>query len=132
MHYRSTSNKPCSIKAGKIVRFLLYLMVPTMSATYPVAPAPTWVTHPETNRAQRCLTSQRCPDTLRIAVKASSYSKAVYVSYIPSGTPCHYILNSCHFLISPIQYQRTNGPVNAHLISWPSKAQNIRNLENIW
>ena len=25
--------------------------------------------------------------------------------------------------------QRTNGPVNAHLISWPSKAQN---LENIW
>ena len=24
---------------------------------------------------------------------------------------------------------RTNGPVNAHLISWPSKAQN---LENIW
>ena len=29
-------------------------------------------------------------------------------------------------------YQRTNGPVNAHLISWPSKAQNIQNLENIW
>ena len=28
----------------------------TMSATYPVAPAPTWVTHPETNRARRCLT----------------------------------------------------------------------------
>ena len=27
--------------------------------------------------------------------------------------------------------QRTNGPVNAHLISWPSKAQNIQNLENI-
>ena len=25
--------------------------------------------------------------------------------------------------------QRTNGPVKAHLISWPSKAQN---LENIW
>ena len=25
--------------------------------------------------------------------------------------------------------QRTNGPVNAHLISWPSKAQNIKNLE---
>ena len=33
-----------------------------------------------------------------------------------------------------LQYnnQRTNGPVNAHLISWPSKAQNIQNLENIW
>ena len=28
--------------------------------------------------------------------------------------------------------QRTNGPVNAHLISWPSKAKNIQNLENIW
>ena len=27
--------------------------------------------------------------------------------------------------------QRTNGPVDAHLISWPSKAQNIQNLENI-
>ena len=27
--------------------------------------------------------------------------------------------------------QRTNGPVNAHLISWPSKAHNIQNLENI-
>ena len=25
--------------------------------------------------------------------------------------------------------QRTNGPVNAHGISWPSKAQNIQNLE---
>ena len=31
-----------------------------------------------------------------------------------------------------IQNQRTSGPVNAHLISWPSKAQNIQNLENIW
>ena len=28
--------------------------------------------------------------------------------------------------------QRTNGPVNDHLISWPSEAQNIQNLENIW
>ena len=27
--------------------------------------------------------------------------------------------------------QRTNGPVNAHLISWPRKAQNIQNLENM-
>ena len=25
--------------------------------------------------------------------------------------------------------QRTNDPVNANLISWPSKAQNIQNLE---
>ena len=28
--------------------------------------------------------------------------------------------------------QRTNGPVNAQLISWPCKAQNTQNLENIW
>ena len=28
--------------------------------------------------------------------------------------------------------QMTNGPVNAHLISWPSKAQNIQNMENIY
>ena len=28
--------------------------------------------------------------------------------------------------------QRTIGPVNAHLIFWPSKAQSIQNLENIW
>ena len=28
--------------------------------------------------------------------------------------------------------KRTNGPVNAHLISWPSKAQNIQNLEKKW
>ena len=28
--------------------------------------------------------------------------------------------------------QSNNGPVNAHLISWPSTAQKIQNLENIW
>ena len=28
--------------------------------------------------------------------------------------------------------QRTNGPVNAYLISLPSKAQHIQNMENIW
>ena len=28
--------------------------------------------------------------------------------------------------------QRTNGPVNSHLINWPCNAQNIQNLENIW
>ena len=34
--------------------------------------------------------------------------------------------------VEPVLNQRTNGPVNAHLISCPSKAQNIQNLENIW
>ena len=28
--------------------------------------------------------------------------------------------------------KRTNGPVNAHLISWPRKSQNIQNLENTY
>ena len=32
--------------------------------------------------------------------------------------------------LNPIINQRTSGPVNAHLISWPSKAQNIQNLES--
>ena len=32
-----------------------------------------------------CLTSQYWPDTLRLAVKASSYSEAVCVSYIPAA-----------------------------------------------
>ena len=27
---------------------------------------------------------------------------------------------------------QTDGHVNAHLLSWPTKAQNIQNLENIW
>ena len=42
-----------------------------------------WVTHPATNQALRCLTLQLWPDTLRVTVKASSYSEAVCVSYIP-------------------------------------------------
>ena len=40
------------------------------------------------------------------------------------------VLVTCKNEEDPIN-QRTNGPVNAHLISWPSKAQNIQNLENI-
>ena len=38
----------------------------------------------------------------------------------------------CLFVLKILSDQRTNGPVNAHLISWPSKAQNIQNLENLW
>ena len=36
------------------------------------------------------------------------------------------------FIAIYFENQRTNGPVNAHLTPWPSKAQNIQNLENIW
>ena len=45
-----------------------------------------------------------------------------------------FMLNSTELKIYPAHKcnQRTNGPVNAHLISWPCKAQKIQNLENIW
>ena len=42
-----------------------------------------------------------------------------------------YIFNQNTGAIDDLKNQRTNGPVNAHLISWPGKAQNIENLENI-
>ena len=45
-------------------------------------------------------------------------------SVLPKGLPASVLGRKTN--------QRTNGPVNAHMISWPSKAQNIQNLENIW
>ena len=54
-----------------------------------------------------------------------------------SGSGQTYLFNS-NYNIDPSTMviwhfnQRTNGPVNAHLISWHTKAQNIQNLENIW
>ena len=42
------------------------------------------------------------------------------------GQPFYYLLGNVDILFI---YQRTNGPVNAHLISLPNKAQNIQNLE---
>ena len=38
-------------------------------------------------------------------------------------------LNLLTLNVITLRNQRTNGPVNAHLISWPSKAKNIQNLE---
>ena len=46
--------------------------------------------------------------------------------FLEFGIPIGYTGNN------EILNQRTNGPVNAHLISWPSKAQNKQNLENVW
>ena len=46
-----------------------------------------WVTHPATNRALRCLTWQLWPDTLRVAVKASSYSEATTIFGCIDGVP---------------------------------------------
>ena len=44
----------------------------------------------------------------------------------------HFKHKNADILILTFGNQRTNGPLNAHLISWPSKAQNMQNLENIW
>ena len=43
-----------------------------------------------------------------------------------------WLSSDCSVILQDSKNQRTNGPVNAHLISWPSKAQNIQNLKKIW
>ena len=44
-----------------------------------------------------------------------------------------YLLNA-HIIKADYEIvnQRTNGTVNAHLICWTSKAQDIQKMENIW
>ena len=42
------------------------------------------------------------------------------------------LVSFCQFVLKTLSNQRTNGPVNTHLISWPSKAQNIQNLKKIY
>ena len=39
---------------------------------------------------------------------------------------------SCNANVGIVINQRTNDPLNAHLICWPSKAQDIQSMENIW
>ena len=61
--------------------------------------------------------------------------KARFLSYSFEGVACTIIYTPMQytaFFFHGCKNQRTNGPVNAHLISWPSKVQNIHNLENIW
>ena len=57
------------------------LVVPSLRATIQL-PQLQCLGHP-TPIQSRCLTSQHYTDTLRIAVKASSYSEAVCVSFLP-------------------------------------------------
>ena len=54
-------------------------------------------------------------------------------SFNKTTTATEALLTRTHNLCfrAKIRNQRTNGPVNTHLISWPSKAQNIQNMENI-
>ena len=72
----------------------------------------------------------RCLDSWHILI--SGQFKHRYLLNIS----CSKIFDSCKIkrmvtYLTQLGYvnQRTNGPVNAHLISWPSKAQNIQNLE---
>ena len=57
-------------------------------------------------------------------------SKVVFFHKIRFAIPQH-VLHALYRLEQNLN-KRTNGPVNAHLISWPTKAQNIQILENIW
>ena len=47
------------------------------------------------------------------------FKKRMVIFDIPFILICNWIKQA------DIVNQRTNGPVNAHLISWPSKAQNL-------
>ena len=64
-------------------------------------------------------------------VKKSRNIVTIARNLLPNVTMFTYA-NRSEKICSFILYQRTNDPVNAHLISWPSKAQNIQNLETIW
>ena len=56
-----------------------------------------------------------------------------HVSFrLPSLSQPSFCVGLLQQRLSDILNHRTNGPVKAHLISWPSKAQNIQDLENIW
>ena len=55
----------------------------------------------------------------------------IQASYTLEGAALENV-NNIKNLDVTITNQRTNGPVNAHLISWPNRAQNIQNLETTW
>ena len=62
----------------------------------------------------------------------SCHGSEAWIWIMIASVPDLCILSTFFCLDLARKYQRTNGPVNAHLISWPSKAQNIHNLENMW
>ena len=72
-----------------------------------------------------------CINQCSITVKADKIFRRIQQI---QTSPDSHIVFFYHFLHNFHRFanQRINGPVNAHLISWPSKAQNIQNLENIW
>ena len=74
------------------------------------------------NKLQRDLSNDR---------KKSEKSEKAQQMYFICSMVVHCETN-CNEICPIVENQRTNGPVNAHLISWPSRAQNIHNLENIW
>ena len=50
----------------------------------------------------------------------------------PRSFTLHSLVPRQQELSCDLSNQRTNGPVNAHMISWPSKNIHVQNLENIW
>ena len=77
--------------------------------------------------------SSRRIEAITAAMRLESLPCSCYVMKVHMITYKRYVMALMNTHNSRIdKNQRTNGPVNAHLISWPSKAQNIQNLENIW
>ena len=72
---------------------------------------------------------KRYKDTLKASLKDFNIPTESWEQAAQDRTKWRCLMNKG---ASQFEDQRTNGPVNAHLISWPSKAQNIQNLENIW
>ena len=73
------------------------------------------------------VTGVRCLQYVKQQLKVT-----IVGSYLYTDSQCVLKWINADKDLSVFVNQRTNGPVNAHLISWPSKAQNIQNLENIW
>ena len=73
-----------------------------------------------------------CAGVAGVGLKARRQVISRCCSYIPNVKYGCLRVSGHNFLHVLNKNQRANGPVNAHLISWPSKAQNKQNLENIW
>ena len=74
---------------------------------------------------------------MRSRIRSSHFSQCKFVNVIklsplPKQNYLHVFVIFFYINLYFSTNQRTNGPVNAHLISWPSKTQNIKKQENIW
>ena len=65
----------------------------------------------------------------RMQAQSLEMKQAISLERMPAQSPEMKQATSPERSLALNKDQRTNGPVNAHLIFWPSKAQNIQNLE---